>query len=370
MHFRSSLSLRDIFANRLPEGRDSVTKRVVGRAGVLLIFLVKFILTCGLLYTLTNWISSSFHELINCLTATTVGLLLRVLGVNASVHDVFIWLDGFSVKIITECSAIFLVILFFSFVFAYPTSIRNKVVGLLFGIPALFLVNLLRISLILVVGARFSSLFQYAHVYTGQILMIFMVFSISLFWLRLVLLVPTKDSPFSFFIRFIASSSLPFLLWLYLHKRYVLAHLHAIGFLLSPFGYDLTLPANLDIYPVTFNTFNVVAFTALILATKSIDRRVKVKGLLAGLAVLSMVHFIFRLLESLFLTFGVASAFGPFVAFIIINEWILPFVLWLIIVNKDIFRKKGILTCPFCRSEKTGIVQHIVARRGKEALLP
>jgi hypothetical protein len=58
----------------------------------------------------------------------------------------------------------------------------------------------------------------------------------------------------------------------------------------------------------------------------------------------------------------------PFIALILINQWILPFGLWIAIVRKEIFKPGGIYKCPICGAEKRGIIEHIRTKHGEIAL--
>ena len=69
---------------------------------------------------------------------------------------------------IDECSAIFVFILFSSFVLAYPTSLKNKAIGQIFGIPSLFVVNTLHLAVVFLAGLWRPDLFEHVHVYLWQ----------------------------------------------------------------------------------------------------------------------------------------------------------------------------------------------------------
>lgn len=338
---------------------------------MLIRFGARFALLAGGLYTLANWLpSAQFIEPLNRLTAAMTGALLASLGLETAVSGALVSTGGFSVKIIPECTALFLVPLYSSFVLAYPASSRQRLAGLLFGIPSLVVVNLVRLVVIILIGTKSSALFEYSHVYAGQILMILVVLLASMAWLRFVVTVEPRDTPLGVMVRFIAWSSLPFALWLFLAEGYVYLNLYLVKLLLGRFGYTVAVPEELSLYPHTFNTFHFVAFIALILATKCLERKRKLWGLAAGLAVLAGGHFLFRLHQVLFMDFHVRYAFRPFIALIIINQWILPFVLWLAIVCKEIFRRKGISLCPICGEEKVGLIDHMRAKHGDKAVLP
>ena len=339
--------------NRNPSQKDIVIK-----------FAIKFILLCGVLYGISGWAPDTFFEPINSYTAAMLGFSLQALGIHPTVHGIFVSVDSFSVKVITECSAIFISILFFSFVLAYPTSWKKKAIGLLFGIPILFAVNILRLVVVFITGMIHPDFFEYMHLYFWQIILIIFVLILCLAWLRLVVAVRMKNRPLSFFVRFIAFSSIPFLAWLYLHKGYVLMNAFIIKFLLK--GYHLHFSPDMDlIYP---STFNLIVFAGLVLATQSIGRRKKIKALVIGLTVMFVMQLIYRLFHVLFAGFQMQNALKVIVILKIINQYFLPFGLWIAFTYKDIFKRKGIFVCPICGEEKAGIIDHIKAKHGEDAL--
>ncbi|MDY6905449.1 MAG: exosortase H [Thermodesulfobacteriota bacterium] len=329
-----------------------------------------FLLLAGVLFFLLNWLPSGNIDPLNVYTARMTAMLVKLMGIDVVVREAFVSAGSFSIKVIPECTAIFVVILYFAFVMAYPASIRQKAMGLLFGIPVLVVVNMVRLVGIFLIGMHYRALFEYAHVYIGQIFMILLVLSISLIWLRWVVHVSTEDAPFGFIARFIAFSSIPFIFWLYIDEVYVFANLWPVRWVFGLFNVPLTIPETLGLYPYTFNTFHLIAYTALILATTSLDWRKKTKSLAMGLAILMAMHLLFRFHEALYYTSQKPYTMPPFVALIIINQWILPFLLWIAIVRKEIFKngKKATPVCPLCGEEKTGLADHIRAKHGERAL--
>ena len=327
-------------------------------------FAIKFILLCGVLYGVSGWVQDTSFEPINGYTAAMLGSSLKVLGIKPSVQGVFVSADSFSVKVITECSAIFISILFFSFVLAYPTSWKKKAIGLLFGIPILFAVNILRLVVVFITGIIRPDLFEYMHLYFWQIVLIIFVLMLCLAWLKLIVIVRMKDTPLSFILRFIAITSIPFLAWIYLHKGYVLMNSSIIKFLLK--GYHIHFSPDMDV--IYSSTFNLIVFCGLILATQSITKRKKVKALIIGLTVMFVMQLIYRLFHVLFAGFQMQYALKAIVILKIINQYFLPFGLWIAFTYKDIFKARGMFTCPICGEEKAGIMQHIKAKHGEDAL--
>jgi exosortase H (IPTLxxWG-CTERM-specific) len=334
----------------------------------LLTFGMLFVFFCTAFYAITRLTPSTFTPL-NNYTTTTLGFLLRLLGMHPTVEGALLSAGGFSVKIIDECSALFVFILFSSFVLAYPTTFKNKAIGLIFGIPSLFVVNTLRLTVVFFAGLWRPDLFEYVHAYLWQTIMIILVFISCLAWLHYVVMVTTRNAPLAFLVRFVAFSSVLFLIWFYLDNIYVSMTGYMTEFLLNCMGYHIHLAPdpNIALYP---STFNLIAFTALILATQSprISRRgTKIKALAIGLTLMMLVEVIHGLYQVL-ADFGVGYALEIMYAAQIGNQYFLPFGLWLAFSYADVFRRAGAHICPICGEEKVGIVEHIRVKHGEEAL--
>ena len=333
----------------------------------LIIFSVRFVMLAGGLYILFNWLPpSALADPLNRHTAEMTAFFLRLLHLEPSVSGVILSAQGFSIRIIAECTAIFVAILYFSFVMAYPTALKNKLLGLAAGLPFLFAANLARILFIFLIGLKYRAFFEYAHVYIGQIVMILLVLVAAMTWLRSIAEAKMDDRPLSFLVRFIAYSSIPFVFWLYLDQGFVYINLLLVKALLSGFGLPVPIPEKLDLYPHTFNTFHLIAFASLMMATRSIERSRKVRCTLIGLVILCVAHFLFRLNQALYVDFHINYAMRPFVALIIINQWILPFGLWLFFARNALFKRRDRYICPICGAEKKGLIEHMKAKHGYE----
>jgi hypothetical protein len=133
------------------------------------------------------------------------------------------------------------------------------------------------------------------------------------------------------------------------------------------FNCKLTIPEHVKIVQ-SLDTFNLVAFSALVMATRFPETREKIKAFVIGMIILMWGHFFFRLFQVFYFGYRLQFALRPFVGFIILNQWVLPFALWLAIFRKELFKRKGIYVCPFCGKQKIGILQHIKAKHGTVAL--
>jgi len=108
---------------------------------------------------------------------------LHVFTPEASLEGNVIYLGGFAVRIIEECTGIFEVIIFTAAVLAFPTTWSKKAIGLGMGIPLLYFFNVVRILVLLVVGRHLPSIFEFMHVYFWQATLILMITCVWLLWI-------------------------------------------------------------------------------------------------------------------------------------------------------------------------------------------
>ena len=128
---------------------------------------------------------TQFLETINALTAGLTRLTLNVFGVGIVQNNEYIYWGDFSLKIIAECTGLFLYIVYLGAVFSYPTSFKNKLFGLL-GLPLLILLNDLRLVILMIVGRYYINAFDFIHHYLWQTTFIIAVIAVWIVWLELV----------------------------------------------------------------------------------------------------------------------------------------------------------------------------------------
>ena len=169
---------------KTPAKRKAATSRNRGTIKFVGLF-VALSLTFYLAY---YWLGGSFG-FIRHNTAVVTGFFLSLVGMNTTVNtmgsDVILSVDGFSMNIIDECTAAFSSIVYTSAVLAYPTIWKNKALGLV-GIPILYGLNIIRLSVVAVVGISHPDMFEYVHTYLWQAIFIIFVIGIFLLWINRV----------------------------------------------------------------------------------------------------------------------------------------------------------------------------------------
>jgi len=119
-------------------------------------------------------------------TASITGSLLSLVGYTVSVEGRFIYMEGFNMEIIDECTAIFSSIVYSACVFAYPTNLRDKSMGVLGGVPLLYAVDIFRLFVLGIVGVNNPDMFEFVHVYFWQATFIIFVLAVFIVWLRVI----------------------------------------------------------------------------------------------------------------------------------------------------------------------------------------
>jgi len=152
-------------------------------------FIVGFLLSLVAGGFLFAYFSSSYHGWMQWLMEFTAALSGSAVGLftgDASYGGQICSFQGFTVKIIDECTGVMEMVIYTAAVVAYPTGWRNKLWGLLLGIPAIYVFNVVRIIFLLVVGAYSQAVFDFMHLYFWQATLIVIIATIWIGWLMLV----------------------------------------------------------------------------------------------------------------------------------------------------------------------------------------
>lgn len=294
---------------------------------------VRFALVCSILLAVVALVPDCCFDPLNHATACLAGMCLALFGGHANVSGDLISLDGFQVRIITECTALYSILVFGSFLISVSASFKARLVGLAFGAAFLSCVNLLRIAAVVGVGASRPVLFEIFHVYLGQVVMVVMVIAACLAWLQNLNPQRLRLGTFNFLVRFGACSSLIFLVWFVLNVDYVrLIDLHVIRQLFSWWMFSLEIPYQHMIY---YQTFNVVAFIGLVMAGGGKALRGKVRTVALGLAGIVGMHILFRVCNVLTTGFGMGQVGAISQAVYLTSQFMIPVLLWMVTLGQE-----------------------------------
>lgn len=152
-------------------------------------FVILFLVLIVVVSALFSQVFTRYHDQMLWLmeiTATIAGSTLSIFADNVDYSGVHVYYHGFNVEIIDECTGLFEMLLYVAAVLSFSTTWGKKLIGLLMGIPAIFIFNLIRITVLLVVGANSMPAFKFMHIYFWQVTLIIMIATIWITWLYLV----------------------------------------------------------------------------------------------------------------------------------------------------------------------------------------
>jgi exosortase H (IPTLxxWG-CTERM-specific) len=158
-------------------------KKVVWR------FIVTFVISLASGGALFAYIASSHHGFMQALmegTAAITGFTVGLFSDSTTYAGQICTFQNFTVKIIDECTGVLEMVIYTAAVVAYPTGWRHKMWGIVYGVPAIYAFNVIRIILLLVVGAYSKPLFEFMHLYFWQATLIVIIATIWIGWLLLV----------------------------------------------------------------------------------------------------------------------------------------------------------------------------------------
>ncbi|HLX24304.1 MAG TPA: exosortase H [Usitatibacter sp.] len=93
---------------------------------------------------------------------------------------------GFAVSIEAGCNGVEAMIVLLAGMLAFPASWRQKLAGIVVGVLAVQLLNLVRIVSLFYLGQWSPSAFEWAHLYVWQALIMLDVLIVWLVWMRWV----------------------------------------------------------------------------------------------------------------------------------------------------------------------------------------
>lgn len=112
--------------------------------------------------------------------------LARVAGGAAKVTGDQISVGALSMDINYECTGVYVVLILFVFLFAYPASWRARLIGASIGVVALTIINVLRIAFLVRIGELAPDLFAYFHEYVWQGVFLVLVIAYAVAWVERV----------------------------------------------------------------------------------------------------------------------------------------------------------------------------------------
>lgn len=110
--------------------------------------------------------------------------ILNIFGSWTSVSGTNLSSSDYGINIVYGCNGAFATAILLSGIIAYPSRIKEKLIGILIGIPAIFAINQVRVISLFLLGKRYPAVFEEVHVYVWQPIIIIFAILVWDFWAR------------------------------------------------------------------------------------------------------------------------------------------------------------------------------------------
>ncbi len=119
-------------------------------------------------------------------TAYTVAQLVSIIGINCTLNGSQITMPHTVWNVVLECTALTAVVVFISFIIAFPATWRSRAIGICTGVPFILAANILRLVTLAWLTQKIPKSSEFIHDYIWQVVFLFMVVLMWIAWLSLV----------------------------------------------------------------------------------------------------------------------------------------------------------------------------------------
>lgn len=150
------------------------------------LFIFFLLLVSLFVIELTTPAQKHFVQPFTVLLATISISLIHLFDDNVMSYGVVIYntVNQFAVSIEAGCNGIEASIILFSAITAFPRSWKSRLLGVVIGLVSLHAVNIVRIISLFYLGQWNMTVFEWAHLYLWQALIMLDVFVVFLLWLK------------------------------------------------------------------------------------------------------------------------------------------------------------------------------------------
>ncbi len=163
-----------------PDGSHlSIARFAIRFVGLLLFFFVVFLYFEPI---------GPFLIALNEVTAATSAAFARLLGMSVVADGSIVQTpNGMSLAVRQGCNGIFVAMIYFAALMAFPATLRERFVGAALGLSAIGVLNIVRMTTLCWTAWRIPRAFEYVHIQLWQTLFVILVVGIWLVWARMSL---------------------------------------------------------------------------------------------------------------------------------------------------------------------------------------
>ena len=147
-------------------------------------FLVMFLVILGVSFTVVALkpVNDAFVVPYTTLIAKVSGNVLRLLGEDITINGCLLRSPRFAVTIYNGCNGLITSLIFVSGVLAFPARWSAKLIGVVGGLLAIQVINLIRIVSLFYIGIYLPQFFNQSHIFIWQSLVILAGVTLWIIW--------------------------------------------------------------------------------------------------------------------------------------------------------------------------------------------
>jgi archaeosortase B (VPXXXP-CTERM-specific) len=163
------------------EGQDSPGNQF-GGWGDLIKHWALFLGILGLAVAFSEWQANLVNIEFSKLTAKLMAISMTILGENGRSVGVNVGSDVCKFTIIGECTAYYPIAIFIAAVLAFPSPWLRRIFGVVLGVPALLVINQVRLVSLCYIERAIPEHFDVIHIVGWQSLIIFFTVLLWILW--------------------------------------------------------------------------------------------------------------------------------------------------------------------------------------------
>lgn len=241
---------------------------------------------------------------------------------------------GHEFEIILECSGIYTALLYVSCVLSFPADLKRKTAGIALGLPAIFVINIIRLTTLMVIDIRLPLFSDFAHCYVWDVSFIILVVILFQIWVDGI--VEKIIDKLLFLVKFLIYSIALFAVIIFVVKT---PYQHLLGRVVELFLRNARHFDQNSHFIIANRIYNLVTLTSLILATGRIPWLKKLKIIIIGSIVIFIFHCIISLIANIEVSYHLARFYRVSLEVsTIIMYFSLPLLLWIILAYNYTFK--------------------------------
>ena len=150
-------------------------------------FIFSFLAISSILYVLISIFYSKDFPIIGTKNvALNIDNILNFLGIKSLIidEDIIFLPNSVYLKIILECTGLYEMLILSSIILSYPTNIKNKLFGIIFGIVIIYILNMIRLVSLSFILVYYTDKFDFIDRYLWQVSLVIFISLTYVIWLK------------------------------------------------------------------------------------------------------------------------------------------------------------------------------------------